>query len=182
MCCYSSLLTASCRVTKQPTLNDYTKDLSLFRQESIRLLCIYTDSRQRNGADWFTDFWSLFLQFWLQLREDVEVILQYGIHPKRSCRKITPSSKSIPIFALQYIARGNHFFENYNELEERHNMINKWKYVATKLNIENVRTVSADNSVWRKIKKKKAKLAKFVTFVPTIVTCLSFPLLKFWGK
>jgi len=47
-----------------------------------------------------------------------------------------------------------------------------------KINTERVRTESARNSVWRKILKKEAKLARFVTFVPTVVRDVKFPLLE----
>jgi len=52
----------------------------------------------------------------------------FELNVKLRCQKV----KRIPIFALQYIARENHLLENYNELEERHHRINKWKYETTK--------------------------------------------------
>lgn len=136
----SKMLCVATRSFQQHHVESQSSSLAILHQRpkslSARIdpsvLCICTDSRQRNGWEWFTDFWSLFRQFRLQLREDVEVILQYGIHPTRSCRKITLSIKHIPIFALQYTARGNHLLENYNELEERRHRIHKRKYKATK--------------------------------------------------
>lgn len=137
---HSKMLRVATRSFQQHHVESQSSSLAILHQRpkslSARIdpsvLCICTDSRQRNGWEWFTDFWSLFRQFRLQLREDVEVILQYGIHPTRSCRKITLSIKHIPIFALQYTARGNHLLENYNELEERRHRIHKRKYKATK--------------------------------------------------
>jgi hypothetical protein len=67
----------------------------------------------------------------MQLREDVEVILQYGIHPTQSFGKILLLLQRIPTFALQYFSRGNRLLRDYNQLEERHHRINMWKYEPT---------------------------------------------------
>jgi hypothetical protein len=96
MCVAARTILQPLQTNKAAHYHDYTKDRSLSTRIDPSVLCIYTDNRQRNGWDWFTDFRSLFLQFWMQLRADVEVILQYGIHPTQSFGKISPSVTTYP--------------------------------------------------------------------------------------